>query len=143
MSNSVKTTIANNGYIVHAIKGVSMLPLLRQNKDAVHIVLPKGRLKRDDIALYERKGGILVLHRVVKVLPDSYIIRGDNCTYVEHIKDEQIIGVAEGVYRDGNYYSCEDRKIARYARRQRLSLPFRKAKKYASTIKKNLFAMLK
>ena len=135
---NVKTTIANNGYLVHAITGVSMLPLLRQNTDAVHIVLPQGRLKRDDIALYERKSGILVLHRVVKVLPDSYIIRGDNCAYIERIKDEQIIGVAQGVYRDGKFYSCQDKEITKYATRQRWTLPLRMIRYYAKAIKKKL-----
>ena len=37
--------------------------------------------------------------RWVKVLPDSYIIRGDNCILLEHVRDDEILGELTGIYR--------------------------------------------
>ena len=55
--------------------------------------------KKYDIPLYKR-GKDYVLHRIVKVGPDSYVICGDNCLKREYgITDEQIIGVLSEVIR--------------------------------------------
>lgn len=56
-------------------------------------------MKKYDVALY-KKGDAYILHRVMEVLPDSYIIRGDNCDAKEYgIRDEQILGVLVEFYR--------------------------------------------
>jgi hypothetical protein len=34
------------------------------------------------------------------VLPDSYIIRGDNCVLLEHIHNKEILGKLTGIYRN-------------------------------------------
>lgn len=136
---AVEKTLADNGYIVHSIHGVSMLPLLRQDMDAVHLVPIRGILTRDDIALFKRTDGALVLHRVVKVLPDAYIIRGDNCLRNEYVAATQVIGVAQGVYRDGQYCPCTEPTIRRYATRQRISLPLRRLRHFLGRIKRKLF----
>ncbi len=87
------------GILVSTTSGVSMYPLLRDRRDTVVIKKANGRLKKYDVALY-RRGEQYVLHRVIKVLPDSYIIRGDNCEAKEHgITDTQIIGVLHEIYR--------------------------------------------
>ena len=136
--SAVEKVIAENGYIVHSISGVSMMPLLRQNQDAVHIVPNTERLKRDDIALYKRRDGSLVLHRVVRVKGSEYIIRGDNCINNERVLESQIIGVAQGIYRDGQYYSCDDETILKYASRQRMNLPYRRLRAFLGRAKRRL-----
>ena len=51
-----------------------MLPLLREGKD-LFTVRKKGpeRCKKGDVALY-RRGDACVLHRVIEVRPDDYVI---------------------------------------------------------------------
>ncbi len=40
-----------------------------------------------------------VLHRIVKIMSEGYIICGDNCINLEtDVTDEQIIGKLEGFY---------------------------------------------
>ena len=78
--------------------GVSMYPLLRDGRDTVVIRPPEGRLRKYDVPLY-RVGPKYVLHRIVRVLPDGYVIRGDNCLTEEHVRDEQVIGVLTALYR--------------------------------------------
>ena len=46
--------LSQDGKLVYKVKGVSMLPMLRQNRDLVVIAPPQGRLQKYDVALYRR-----------------------------------------------------------------------------------------
>ena len=46
--------LAGQKKLVYKTKGVSMLPMLRENQDLVVIAVPKGPLKKYDVALYKR-----------------------------------------------------------------------------------------
>ena len=103
------------GYIVYTCNGTSMMPLLRQHRDIIEI-RPKGddRCKKYDVVLYKR-GENYILHRILRVLPDGYIIAGDNNTFLEYgIKDEQILGVMVRVIRDGKEIRMTDKKYRLY-----------------------------
>ena len=71
--------IQNSGKLIYTTVGVSMRPLIKQGRDLLIVTKPQGRLKKYDIPLYKRKNGQYVLHRVVKVKDDGYVILGDNC----------------------------------------------------------------
>lgn len=97
--SKIEEIIAKEGLYVSTTSGVSMYPMLRNRKDTVIVTPCRGRLKKYDVPLYKR-GDKYVLHRIIKVLPDSYVIRGDNCMLSEHgITDRDIIGVLTGFYR--------------------------------------------
>ncbi len=81
-------------------RGTSMLPLLREGKDSVVLIKPLSRPNRKDIVLYQRTDGDYVLHRIIKRLPEGYIMCGDNQTVLEPgIRDKEIIGVVLRIYR--------------------------------------------
>ena len=91
-----------NGRLIYRNVGDSMKPLIRQGKDLVVIEKAEGRLKKYDVPLYRRDNGQYVLHRILKVRKDDYILCGDNrCMREYGIGDEQIIGVLTAVIRDG------------------------------------------
>lgn len=94
--------LKNKGYLVYASVGYSMLPLLRQKRDIVVIRKKEpGRCGKYDVVLY-RRGDRYILHRVLRVLPDGYLIAGDNNTFVERdVTDDMILGVMTRVIRDG------------------------------------------
>lgn len=95
----IEQIIASNGIFVSTTVGTSMYPMLRDRRDTVIVTPCQGRLKKYDVPLY-RRGGEYVMHRIIKVLPDSYVIRGDNCMLNEYgITDDDIIGVLSGFYR--------------------------------------------
>ena len=107
--------LSERGYIVYTCKGASMMPLLRQQRDIIEI-RPKGyhRCKKYDVVLYKRRENY-ILHRILRVLPDGYIIAGDNNTFLEYdIKDEQILGVMVRVIRDGKDIYMTDKKYRLY-----------------------------
>ena len=112
---SFEEMLSERGYIVYTCNGTSMMPLLRQHRDVIEI-RPKGehRCRKYDVVLYKR-GENYILHRILRVLPDGYIITGDNNTFLEYdIKDVQIIGVMVRLVRDGKEIHMTDRKYRLY-----------------------------
>ena len=100
--------LKTNEEIAVLTSGISMRPMLREHRDVVIIGRVSGRLKKNDVPLYRRAGsGKFVLHRILKVTEDGYVIRGDNLYRKEYdVKDSDIIGVLKAFYRDGKYYDC-------------------------------------
>ena len=104
---SFEQALETHGKIVYTNVGVSMMPLLREGRDLIVIEKTQGRLKKFDVPLY-KKNGRYVLHRIVKVCPDSYVIVGDHCTRKEYgITDRDVIGVLTSVVRDGKEISLD------------------------------------
>ena len=75
-ADEIRRIIEAEGRYVSTSVGFSMKPMLRSRRDTVVIVPKTGRLKKYDVPLYA-VGEKLILHRVVRVLPDGYNIRGD------------------------------------------------------------------
>lgn len=95
--------------------GGSMLPLIVQGRDSVYIKKPEGRLKKYDIAFFKRDDGKFILHRVVRVKKDSYVMCGDNQLILEYgVKDSQIIGVVCKLECGGKVFEAEEPGYKRY-----------------------------
>lgn len=113
--SSFEQEINRTGYLIYTNKGDSMMPLLRENRDLIHIRKTEGRCKKYDVPLYKRDSGQYVLHRILKVREKDYVLCGDNRRHREYgIEDRHIIGVLEGVTRDGKYIPVTDRKYRIY-----------------------------
>ena len=115
MPRSFEEYLAEEGKLVYKTRGVSMEPMLRQNRDLVVIEVPDGRLKRYDVAFYRRREAY-VLHRVIRVTEDGYRIRGDNTYSIEIVPESDIIGVLTGFCRKGKEYTTDNRAYRRYVR---------------------------
>lgn len=97
--STIEKALLDEGVYISTTSGVSMYPMLRDRRDTIIVTRCNGRLKKYDVALYKR-GDSYVLHRVIKVLPDSYIIRGDNCIANEYgITDAAVLGKLTGFMR--------------------------------------------
>lgn len=113
--NNFENVIEKYGKLVYTNVGVSMMPLIRQKKDLIHIEKTNGRLKKYDVPLYKTKTGKYILHRIIKVTDNGYVICGDNCITKEYdITDKEIIGVLVGITRDGKYISVKDKRYLFY-----------------------------
>ncbi|WP_107318098.1 hypothetical protein [Kandleria vitulina] len=102
MKSTFEEELQKHGHIAFTNVGVSMMPLIRQNKD-IMLIKKKGkeRCKKYDVVLY-KIGNRYILHRIIKVRKNDYVIIGDHCVHKEYgITDQQIIGVLEAVIRDG------------------------------------------
>ena len=109
--------LAEHGELTYRIVGVSMNPLLRQDRDLITVLrsdlAPKdtnGRFHSHDVVLYKRHSdGAYVLHRIVEVREKDYVILGDNCVKREYgITDEDILGVMTSFVRDGKTIQVTD-----------------------------------
>ena len=80
-------------------RGISMLPMIRQDVDSVVLSPITGELKKYDIPLYQRDDGKYVLHRIVDA-GAAYTCQGDNQFVPEPgLRREQMIGVVTAFYR--------------------------------------------
>ena len=112
----IEQVLETEGVFVSTTVGTSMYPMLRNRRDTIVVKKAIGRLKKYDVPLY-KKGESYVLHRVMEVLPDSYIIRGDNCDQKEYgITDDQILGVLEEFYRGDKKVRLDSRRYQAYVR---------------------------
>lgn len=115
---TLEECLAQNGFLTYRIRGVSMQPMLRQGRD-LFTVVPKGpeRCKKYDVVLYRRPSDPYVLHRIIEVRPDSYVILGDNCIAKEYgIRDEDILGVLTSFQHNGHTVSVSDWRYRLYSR---------------------------
>ena len=122
---NIEQYLDTHDFLVYSNKGVSMLPMLHQNRDIIVIVPLKGRLKKYDAVLYKR-GGSYILHRIVGVRDEEYLIRGDNTYRLEHVPQETVIGVLTGFVRNGKSYTAEDTGYQIYCRIWNAIYPLRK-----------------
>jgi hypothetical protein len=118
LSPLMKETLQNSGEVIFTPSGSSMLPLLRNRKEKVCIVKPQENpLKKYDMPLFVRNNGQYILHRILAVKADGYVIIGDNQYVKEYrVQHSQVIGVVKGIWRNGKYISCEDFWYQAYCR---------------------------
>lgn len=123
----VLNTLETKGEFLSLTKGISMRPLFREGKDIVVIVKPTGELKKGDVPLYKRRNyDFLVLHRILEVRDNDYVIRGDNTYSLEYVPKDYVVGVLKEFYRGGRYVNCETSKGYKlYIKFINLTYPFR------------------
>lgn len=112
-------------------RGTSMLPMLRQGKDAVVLSPVPQRLKKYDLPLYRRENGQYVLHRIVKV-GKNYTCMGDNQFWKETgLAHAQMIGVVSAFSRNGTEHSVNELGYRFYCRIWHYSRPVRRVCRFA------------
>ena len=91
-------------------QGFSMYPLFIPGRDEALIQqVPVASLKRNDVALYRRDQGILVLHRIVRVTSEGYYMTGDNQYEIEGpLRPDQFKGKLIAFVRNGKEISVRN-----------------------------------
>lgn len=132
----IMTTLAEelnrSGVVIHTNKGTSMIPLLRENRDLM-VIRKRGAgcFHKYDAVLFLRDNEEYVLHRIIKLNPDSYWIVGDNCISGEEVREEQILGVLDEIVRDGKTIKVTDKGYVLFVRFWWAIYPIRSAYKIA------------
>ena len=111
----IEEELRKHGSYASTTRGFSMQPLFKTGRDVVIIKKPCGELKKYDVALYHGRNGSYVMHRVIRVLDNEYIIRGDNTFINEHVPKDSIIGVLTEFNRKGKKYTVNDRAYRIYS----------------------------
>lgn len=103
MKTKIEEEIEKTGFFIYTCVGNSMNPVIKQNSDLLVIEKTNGRLKKYDVPLYKRDNGPYILHRILKVRENDYIICGDNRWLKEYgITDANIVGVLTKIIKKNN-----------------------------------------
>ena len=122
----IREQLADGGSVRFFPRGISMLPMLRQGKDAVILSPAPEKLKKYDLPLYQRDDGKYVLHRIVGV-GELYSCVGDNQFAVEKgLRHDQMIAVVTSFSRDGKDHSVNSVGYRVYCRFWHYSRPVRR-----------------
>ncbi len=126
----VEDELSAHGTYASVTKGVSMRPLFKTDRDMVILEKPRGELRKYDVALYRDGTGKYILHRVIAVKDNHYVIRGDNTYVREYVAKDRIIGVLTEFNRAGKHCSVTARRYRLYARVWNFIYPLRAAAYY-------------
>ena len=99
--------LQNGGRARLTVTGCSMQPMLYHRRDAVELVPVCQRQSAGDVALYRRKNGQYVLHRIVAVRKDGYLCCGDNQAEPEIISHDMLLAVVDAFVRKGQRYTTK------------------------------------
>ncbi len=92
--------VSAGGCVKLEVKGISMMPMLRNERDCV-LLKKAENLFLYDVVLFRKANGKIALHRIVEINEDTYTIIGDNqYKFDRNIKRENIIAKAVEVHRD-------------------------------------------
>lgn len=90
------------GSVIWKCNGISMLPFIKPEKDLVILESIKSEPKPYDVVMYKSDSvNKYVLHRLLYVDGNTYVILGDNCITLEYVHKEKVIAVMTGIIRDG------------------------------------------
>ena len=95
----VESEILQGRSVWFKIKGISMLPFLKDNKDSVLLSPVKEPVVKNDVVLFSYNGRH-VLHRLIKIEGEKYIMQGDGVyASKEFCYSKDIIGIVTKVQR--------------------------------------------
>ena len=100
----LEKVLREEGELFDAAKGRSMLPLVHEGSDVLHIKKIEKPLKKGDVILYVSKDGKYVLHRLLKAKKDgTLLLAGDHNRFTDRpISHSQAIGILVAViHSDG------------------------------------------
>ncbi|MCQ2334695.1 MAG: hypothetical protein MJZ89_02530 [Paludibacteraceae bacterium] len=135
--SSFEDILNNNGVLVYTNVGTSMMPLLRQRRDLLIIRKKEAneRLHWLDIPLFKRDNGQYIMHRVMRVRKQDYVMCGDNQWRPEYgVREDQILGVLTAVERDGKTLDMASTKMRIYGLLQYIFFPIRASWLFAKCV---------
>ena len=98
----LRTVIDEGKEVNMRVLGSSMAPFVVHERDTIYFKRPERKLKKGDIAFFQRNNGQYVVHRIYKVKGDEYYFVGDNQTLIEGpIEKGQIFAIVTRVIRKG------------------------------------------
>ena len=99
----------SGGSVSLVVSGSSMLPFLKNGRDAVRLrACTEQDLRWGQILLFKRQDQSMVLHRIRRILPDGRLVmNGDGQAWCETISADQVIAMVSEVERNGRKMSCD------------------------------------
>ena len=125
---NIRKVLKKNGFLIYNFQGTSMLPLLKEKEDKVHLKANE-EIKLFDVVLFERHEGYYVLHRVIDIVDGKCYILGDNSPVLDVVPLNEIVAKMVGYYKKDKYFDINSQEYLDYVER---------IKKLVEPIKKDL-----
>lgn len=113
-SSSLRDELKLRGEILQTTVGNSMEPMLHNKASLVRVKSIDRTLKRYELPLYQRPSGQYVMHRILRVKGDNYIICGDNRLNKEVVPKDWVIGVVTEFKNGDKFIPVTDKKYRLY-----------------------------
>jgi signal peptidase I len=97
----IEEVLSSGGKVKITATGTSMEPVIKNGSDTVTLTAVNKELGIDDIVLFKRDNGKLVLHRIIGKNQTGFVLRGDSQWTTEAVSAENIIAVLDSVERNG------------------------------------------
>ena len=104
----IAVQLQNGGKANLVVTGSSMKPMLVENRDMVVLEPITRELVPGDITLHRRENGRFVLHRIIRLTPEGYLLSGDNQWILETVTREQMLAVVTGFTRKGISHTLQE-----------------------------------
>jgi len=98
-SSNIESILEKDGFYLFTGSGSSMWPLIRDGIDTIEVRPVRQPLAAGDVVLFRDAEDKYVLHRILEVKEDCYLVRGDNTYAPDLVTEEKIIGVMLGLWR--------------------------------------------
>lgn len=125
LRNNIEEKLLKDDFVISSINGNSMSPFLNEHNNRVVI----SKLNRDihlyDVVLYKTNNKY-VLHRVIGINDNEYVIRGDNRLLEEYIQKDKILGILIAYYSKDEYIEINDDINKKWYKRSKNTLLLRK-----------------
>lgn len=103
----IKEAVNNGKGFVLTVTGQSMRPTLKNLTDKVELVKLPQKVKKGDLLFFERANGNCILHRVIKVKNNHFIVSGDSQSFSEVVSKDKAIAVVKRVFRNDRWIDCD------------------------------------
>ncbi len=127
ISLRVEDELEKYGTYASNTNGTSMRPLFKTHRDAVVLKKVDRPLKKYDVVMYTDDASRYILHRIIKVREDVFVIRGDNTFKKEYVKKDRVIAYMVSFNRKGKHHEISDFGYKFYSRFWNFIYPIRSA----------------
>lgn len=105
--------------------GTSMRPLFKTHRDVAVLKKPDRALKKYDVVLYTGQSHKYILHRIIGVREECFIIRGDNTFVKEYVSRDRVLAYLVSFNRKEKHHSADDFGYKLYSRFWNFIYPIR------------------
>lgn len=123
--STVESELRESGVYASVTKGRSMRPLFKTNRDVVILKRCDSEPGKYDVVLYRTRDGKYLLHRIIGVKENEFIIRGDNTYLKEHVAKDRIMAVLTEYNRKGKRRTTSSLSFRLYSRLWNFIYPVR------------------
>lgn len=110
----IEEILLSGGRVKILASGKSMEPVIRDGLDTVVLKKAEKPLRKNDIVLFKRDNGRLVLHRIIAVSGTEITLRGDCQWTTETVDASRVMGVLDAIERGSQVIKAESEYFEKY-----------------------------